>query len=251
MSDVQFFTASDGARLAWREMGEGCPLLLVHGYISDGPTNWITYGTAAKLAAAGYRCIMPDLRAHGSSGKPHEPSAYPPDILADDQIALLAHLGLTEFDICGYSLGARTSVRMLAQGCKPGRVVLGGMGYEGIVETGARGAHFRNILRNLGSHTKGSPEWFAEAFLKTTGGDALALDLLLDSFVDTPDAALAEIDVPVAVVCGADDRDNGSAAKLAEVLPRGEYLEIPGNHMSAVTKPEFGDAILTALQKGR
>lgn len=251
MSEVSHFPAPDGTRLAWREMGQGRPLLLIHGYISDGPTNWITYGTAAKLAAAGYRCIMPDLRAHGASDKPHEALAYPPDVLADDQFALIAHLNLTDFDLCGYSLGARTSVRMLARGCKPGRVVLGGMGYEGIINTGARSAHFHHILRNLGSHERGSPEWFAEAFLKTTGGDAKALDLLLDSFVDTPEAALADIDVPVAVVCGVDDSDNGSAAKLAEVLPHGEYLEIPGNHMSAVTRSEFGDAILSALQKGR
>lgn len=251
MSEAIFFTAVDGTRLAWRELGEGRPLLLIHGYISDGPTNWITYGTAAKLAAAGFRCIMPDLRAHGASDKPHEPAAYPPDVLADDQLALIDHLGLKDFDLAGYSLGARTTVRMLARGCRAGRAILAGMGFEGITDTAKRSAHFRNILRNLGSHEKGSPEWFAEAFLKTTGGDPVALDLILDTFVDTPAAVLATLDLPVPVICGADDRDNGSAQRLAEALPQGTYIEIPGNHMSAVTKPEFGEAIVAGLQKDR
>ena len=98
---TSFIKAADGTRLAWREMGTGRPLLLIHGYISDAVTNWITYGTAAQLAAAGYRCIMPDLRAHGASDKPHAASAYSQDVLADDQCALVDHLGLRDFDLAG------------------------------------------------------------------------------------------------------------------------------------------------------
>ena len=60
-SETQFFTAPDGTRLAWREMGAGRALLLLHGFVSDARTNWIAYGTAAQLVASGFRCIMPDL----------------------------------------------------------------------------------------------------------------------------------------------------------------------------------------------
>ena len=248
---TSFIKAADGTRLAWREMGTGRPLLLIHGYISDAVTNWITYGTAAQLAAAGYRCIMPDLRAHGASDKPHAASAYPQDVLADDQCALVDHLGLRDFDLAGYSLGARTAARMLAKGLRPDKAILSGMGLEGLTNTGHRRAHFRNILRNIGHHAKGSPEWMAEAFLKTTGGDPVALDMILDTFVDTPRVALAELDLPIGVVCGVDDQDNGSAAALAEMLQQGELISVPGNHMSAVTKPDFGQALVGYLQKGR
>lgn len=248
---VHFFDAPDGVRLAWREMGEGRPVLLIHGYISDGLTNWITYGTAAQLAAAGYRCIMPDLRAHGKSDKPHDPGHYRPDILADDQFALLDHLRLNDFDLIGYSLGARTSARMLARGASPRRTILSGMGLEGLTQTGNRGAFFRNMLRNTGKHAKGSREWMAEAFLKTTGGDPIALDLILDTFVDTTADVLESFQLPIGVVCGVEDQDNGSAARLAEVLTRGELIEIPGNHMSAVTKPEFGAALVSFLEGKR
>lgn len=253
--EIGYFSAQDGTRLAWREMGpetgDARPLLLIHGYISDATTNWITYGTAAQLADVGFRCIMPDLRAHGSSDKPHDPAAYPPDILADDQFALIRHLGLEDFDLAGYSLGARTAARMLARGARPGRAVLSGMGLDGLVQTGHRRDHFRHILRNIGKHPKGSPEWMAEAFVKTTGGDPIALDLILDTFVDTPREVLAGLDLPVGIVCGVDDDDNGSAAALAALLPQGELVAIPGNHMSAVTKPDFGRAFVEFLKKGR
>ncbi len=241
------FTARDGINLAVHEMGEGRPVLLIHGYFSDAHTNWIKYGHAKLLTEAGFRVIMPDLRAHGQSDKPHDPAHYPHDILADDQFALIEHLGLTDFDLGGYSLGGRTVGRMLARGCMPRRAIISGMGLDGMINTGSRKQHFRHILTHLGQHERGSAAWMAEAFLKTTGGDAVALNLLLDSFADTPEAVLGDLDPPVAVICGVDDDDNGSAAALAETLPHGRLMTIPGNHMSAVARPELGQAIADFL----
>jgi pimeloyl-ACP methyl ester carboxylesterase len=250
---IHHFTAPDGIRLAWREMGQGRPIILIHGFMSDAETNWMRYApTAATVAAAGYRVIMPDLRAHGDSERSHDPVAYPPDILADDQFALIDHLGLTDFDLGGYSLGGWTTAQMLARGCNPGRAIIAGMGLEGLIGRDDRATHFRHILTNLGSHPKGSPAWMAEAFLKTSGGDPVALTLLLDSFTNTPRDALAAIQIPVAVICGVDDQDNGSAKALTAILPDAVYYEIPGNHMSAVTKPELGAAMAAFLaQKSR
>ena len=236
------FKASDGIQLAVHEIGEGRPLFLIHGYFSDAATNWIKYGHAALLASAGFRVIMPDLRAHGQSDKPHDPASYSRDILADDQFALIEHLGLTDFDIGGYSLGGRTVARMLARGCSPKRAVISGMGLQGLTDTGQRAGHFRNVLENIGKHERGSPAFMAEAFLKTSGGDPVALLRVLDSFVDTPVDAISDFDLPIAVVCGEDDQDNGSAAALAKALPQGTLISVPGNHMSAVVKPELGQA---------
>jgi pimeloyl-ACP methyl ester carboxylesterase len=241
------FEAPDGTRLAWHELGEGRPVVLLHGLFSDAGTNWIKFGHAAEIAARGLRAIMPDLRAHGESAKPHDEGSYPPDVLAADGIALIDHLGLTDFDLGGYSLGARTAVRMVVLGAKPRRLVVSGMGLSGLLDTGARSDHFRNILTGLGTHEPGSPEWLAEAFLKTTGGDRDALLPLLDSFVDTSEAELRAMEVPTLVLQGADDHDNGEAEDLAALLPNARFVEIPGNHMSAVTKPDLGRAIADFL----
>jgi pimeloyl-ACP methyl ester carboxylesterase len=246
---VRYFASFDGQQIAYRETGpqDGRPLVLIHGFFSTAYVNWIRYGHAAKIAALGYRVIMPDLRGHGDSAKPHDPAAYPRDALADDGFALVAHLGLADYDLGGYSLGGRTTMRMLARGATPGRAIVAGMGLDGIVDTAGRGGHFRHILTHLGSFPRGSNEWMAEAFLKTTGGDPVALLQVLETFADTPRAEIAEIGVPTLVLAGVDDHDNGSAQALADVLPHGRHGTMPGNHMSAVTKAEFGEAIAAFL----
>lgn len=244
---VNRFASFDGVELAWTERGEGRPVLLLHGYFSDAETNWIRYGHADAIAACGRRVIMPDLRAHGRSARPHDAASYPPDVLARDGLALVDHLGLTDYDLGGYSLGGRTTVRMLALGARPARVVISGMGYEGLTDTGKRAAHFRRILTGLGSFERGSPEYMAEAFLKTTGGDPVALLRVLDTFVDTTPAEIAAIGQPTLVLNGADDEDNGSAQALAEALPQARLMTVPGNHMSVVTGRAFGTAIADFL----
>jgi len=243
----QYFKSRDGLDLAYHVMGEGRTVVLIHGYFSTATVNWIRYGHAAKIAARGYRLVMPDLRGHGDSAKPHDAAYYPHDVLADDGFALIEHLRLTDYDLGGYSLGARTTVRMLARGATPGRAILGGMGLEGIHHTEGRGGYFRNILTHLGQHKPGTAEWLAEAFMKTVGGDPVALLHVLDTFADTPRSAIAEIQTPTAVLCGVEDHDNGSAEELAAALPNAHYVALPGNHMSAVTKPELGTAIADFL----
>ena len=262
---IHHFRSRDGLELAYREMGTGRPLILIHGYFSTAMVNWVRYGHAAKIAARGYRVVMPDLRGHGDSAKPHDPSFYPRDVLADDGLALVEHLELTDYDLGGYSLGARTTVRMLAteaqrresheaptarrgtRGSTPKRAIVAGMGLEGILHTGGRGGHFRNILTNLGKHKPGSAEWLAEAFMKTVGGDPIALLHVLNTFEDTSREALARIEIPTLVLTGAEDDDNGSAQALAAALPKGHYVVVPGNHMSAVTKPDLGAAMADFL----
>jgi pimeloyl-ACP methyl ester carboxylesterase len=244
---LHHFRSRDGLELAYREMGTGRTLILIHGYFSTAMVNWVRYGHAAKIAAQGYRVVMPDLRGHGDSAKPHEASFYPRDVLADDGLALVEHLELTDYDLGGYSLGARTTVRMLARGATPNRALVAGMGLEGILNTGGRGSHFRDILTNLGKHKPGSAQWMAEAFMKTVGGDPVALLQVLNTFQDTPREALARIAIPTLVLTGAEDDDNGSAEALAAALPEGRYEVVPGNHMSAVTKPELGIAMAAFL----
>ncbi len=241
------FTASDGAELVWHELGEGRAVILLHGLFSSADMNWIRFGHAAEVASRGFRVIMPDLRAHGQSAAPHDDASYPPDILARDALELIAHLGLADYDLGGYSLGARTAARMAILGARPRRLVISGMGLRGMLETGRRSAHFRKVLTGMGTHPRGSDEWLAEAFLKTTGGDPKALLALLGSFVDSSEDELRAIAMPTLVLCGDEDRDNGPAGELAALLPDARFVEIPGNHMNAVTRPDLGCAIADFL----
>src|ERR1044072_5126 len=139
--------AADGAELAIHELGDeaGRPLVLLHGLMSSADVNWIKYGTAQRLADAGFRCIMPDLRGHGDSAAPTDASAYPRDILVRDNAGIIAALGLIDYDLCGYSLGARTSVKLVIDGAAPRRLIVSGMGLDGLIDWGKRRAHFIGV----------------------------------------------------------------------------------------------------------
>lgn len=243
----QTFTSFDSQPLVWHETGHGRPVVLLHGLFSDAQTNWIKFGTAATIAAAGFRVILPDLRGHGTSAKPHAAAAYPPDVLAMDVAALIAHLGLTDFDLGGYSLGSRTTVRCLIRGMAPRRVVLGGMGLAGLIEVNRRTAWFLSVIADPERFERGSPGWTAAQFMRTTDVDGEAVAHVLRSQVEGGADTLAAVTPPTLVVCGVDDADNGSAPDLAAALPAATYAEVPGTHMSSVTKPEFGAAIAAFL----
>lgn len=251
-AEPRFFTAPDGVRLAWHETGPSdgtAPrtVVLLHGLFSSSWMNWIKFGHADAIAARGFRVVMPDLRAHGDSDKPHDVRAYPPDVLARDAEALIGHLGLTDFDLGGYSLGGRTAVRMMIGGVRPRRAVVAGMGLQGLLDTGKRAAHFRHILDGLGSWPRNSPEWMVEAFLKTTHGDAVAMKALLGSFVDSTREEIAAVASETLVLQGDQDDDNGSGRALADLLPNATYQEVPGGHMSCVTRPELGTVVADFL----
>ncbi len=241
------FASFDGARIAWRELGDGPPVILLHGLFSHGEMNWLKFGHAQAVADAGFRVILPDFRAHGLSAAPHDAQAYPDDVLARDIEALVAHLDLAEFDLGGYSLGARTTVRLIARGMTPRRAVLGGMGLEGITHGLRRRDFFRDAIGNPGAHAPGSAAFYAVQFARATGTDLEAAAHLLGSFRDTPGGELEAFTMPTLVVCGVDDRDNGSAPALAAALPRATLVEIEGNHITAVSRPGLGAAVAAFL----
>jgi pimeloyl-ACP methyl ester carboxylesterase len=244
---TEFHTGHDGARLAVHRIGQGRPVLLLHGLFSSAEVNWVKYGHAGQLAAAGFEAIMPDLRAHGQSDAPHDPAAYPPDVLVKDAQALVEALGLSDYDLGGFSLGARTAVRSVLAGLTPRRLVLGGMGLEGLSGWARRSAHFIDVIDRFGTFKHGDPAFMTQAFMKTMKVDRVAARLLLGSVDDTPPEVLGRITMPTLVVCGSEDQDNGSAPRLVEALPDAVYVEVPGGHMSSVTQRQLGEAIADFL----
>jgi pimeloyl-ACP methyl ester carboxylesterase len=244
---THFWTASDGIELAYRELGEGRPVILLHGLFSDAFVNWIKFGHAERIAARGFRVIMPDLRAHGQSGKPHAAEFYPRGILARDLRELIERLELESFDLGGFSLGARTTVEGVGEGLRPRRAVLGGAGLEGLRHWQQRKTFFLEAIGLYDRVQRGDPHWLSIQFMKSQGVDRTAAAELLESFEDAFLQWLEEFQMPTLVVCGSEDDDNGSAEELANILPNALFEEVPGTHMSSVTKPQLGEAIADFL----
>jgi pimeloyl-ACP methyl ester carboxylesterase len=224
-------------------LGEGRAVVLLHGLFSDANMNWIRFGHAGRIAAQGFRVIMPDLRAHGLSGKPHGEEFYPKGILARDLRELVAHLQLTDFDLGGFSLGSRTTVEAVGEGMRPRKVVLGGAGLEGLRNWKRRKNFFIEAIEGFDTIERGDPHWLSIEFMKSQKVDRVASAQLLESFEDAFMSWLEKFTMPTLVVCGDQDDDNGSAEELADILPNAIFREVPGTHMSSVTKPELGEAI--------
>lgn len=243
------FHSFDGHSISYLEAGPqtGMCVLLVHGFVSDATINWAKGGTISTLAAAGFHVFAPDLRGHGQSAKPHDDGAYPDDVLALDQEALLDHAGMPRYHLVGYSLGAITAARMITRGAKPESLILSGMG-EGITRSDDRKDKFIQAL--TGQAPADDP--FAKmvtGFVKRTGGDALALAQVMRGRKAVSPEELAQWDLPCMVLHGAADNDNGSGDKLAAMIPQAQSVTIDGNHMDAIFKPEFAHAIADFLAR--
>jgi pimeloyl-ACP methyl ester carboxylesterase len=247
---LSHFESFDGTRLAIHRTGEGRPVVLLHGLFSSAHMNWIKWGHDQRLADAGSEAIMLDFRVHGESEAPVEASAYPQDVLVRDAAALVDHLGLApgEYDLVGFSLGARTALHAVAhEVLAPRRLAACGMGIEGLSEWQRRAAHFKRVIDEFDTIKPGSSLYVARTFLKSQGVDRKAARLLLDAPSSFDPARLADVSTPTAIICGDEDHDNGSAPALAAAMRDATYIEVPGSHLNSVTKPEFGEAIVGFL----
>lgn len=104
---------ADGTRLFARSVGEGPPVVFLHGGLAD---HHAALFHVAPLARA-HQLIAPDLRA---SGRSHHDGELSWDRLADDVAALLDHLGLSRAIVGGTSMGSAVALRVALR--HPGRV---------------------------------------------------------------------------------------------------------------------------------
>lgn len=242
------FQSFDGAKLSYRVEGEGWPVVMLHGFLANSRFNWIEPGISKAIADAGFQAILLDLRGHGHSEGSEDLSAYPPDVLARDGEALLSHLTLTDFDLVGYSLGARTAVRMLVRGARPRRCVLGGMGESGILGSAARVSYFRDAIENGESAKNPQAAKIIHAMIQRANLKPQTMLHVLGAQVETTPGELERIDTPILVASGRDDNDNGSAEELAKLLKHARAQRVPGNHLSAVQSPDLASAIVDFLR---
>ncbi|KRC52458.1 hypothetical protein ASE16_03685 [Leifsonia sp. Root227] len=234
-------------RIAYERHAGDDPVLLVHGFATTGALTWEATGWIRALAEAGRGAIVPDLRGHGGSSAPHEPSAYSPQLLAGDLLAVLDAEGLDRVDVVGYSMGSWVTLALV--GIEPERihrVVVGGIG---TVEQFARwgvDAVRSALLDGAESVPPESPlAPLLSSLRQAPGVDTTALAACVAGMAAHP-LPLAS-SVPTMLVVGDVDpvtegREEAAAALGAElvVLPR-------RNHVTTLSARAFKQAALPFL----
>src|SRR2546428_5222313 len=99
----------NGIELGYRVVGEGEPLILLHG----GFGSLDMFGPNVGLLAAGRQVIGVDLQSHGRSPATDRPMRF--ETMADDIEALIRSLGFERAAIMGFSLGGAVGLRTAIQ----------------------------------------------------------------------------------------------------------------------------------------
>ncbi|MEV0898772.1 alpha/beta fold hydrolase [Actinoplanes sp. NPDC049802] len=249
------FQATDGVEIyyqQWEQESALPPVLLHHGFIADGLTNWVLPGVVSALTAAGRHVITIDARGHGRSGKPHDPSFYGESRMAADVATLLDLLGVETVDVAGYSMGAVVSLILTTRDARVRRLVIGGVG-SAVVELGGvdtriiPAADFREAFETGDPATITSPAAAGfRSFVDAVGGDRTALAAQAAALHREP-IPLDTITVPTLVLAGRDDVLAGRPEILAKAIPDARLAVIDGDHLGAVRVPAFTGELLAFL----
>jgi pimeloyl-ACP methyl ester carboxylesterase len=124
----QYFD-SNGVKIHYIVVGEGEPVVLVHGFTASVPVQWGLPGIISKLSKD-YQVIALDNRGHGRSDKPHDSAQYGAEMV-NDVIRLLDHMKIKKAHVVGYSMGGFMTSYLLAT--HPDRLItatLGGAGWS-------------------------------------------------------------------------------------------------------------------------
>src|SRR5947207_1950204 len=101
--------AHDGVEISASEVGEGTPVVLLHGLTAT--RRYVVMGSRA-LERSGHRVIAYDARGHGQSSPAPDRGAYGYRELVTDLLAMLDGLGLSSAVLAGASMGAHTILRL-------------------------------------------------------------------------------------------------------------------------------------------
>ena len=231
-----------GVRVSYDVVGEGRPLVLLHGWCCD--RSWWTEPGYVDELRTDHRLINVDLRGHGASDKPHEPAAYTSDALTGDVFAVADAEGLDRFAIWGQSYGGW--IAWMTAAAAPERV-------PAIVSSGSWDPRpqpeeptepdvWDQAVRDGGtsalvdlfevedgdSFDREFPPWARPVTLRADPEALLAAHAPELWTEGIPDEDLRSFPVPALLIAGELEDQDDDAAKVAAMIPKGQSLRLPG-----------------------
>jgi pimeloyl-ACP methyl ester carboxylesterase len=220
------------AKIWYEVQGEGDPVIVLHGGLSDG-TAW---GLQLPALAERYRVFVPDRRGHGKSPDTDAPFHY--DDMAAETIAFLEQVVGGPAHLAGWSDGGIVSLLVSIE--RPDlvrRQVLIGANfhYEGLLpefDTGADPdgeaiAMIKAVYEGVAIDPSHWPDFYAKSLRMFQSEPTMGVD------------NLRGIRTPTLVLAGDDDCiSHQHTVELFEALPDGQLAIVPGtSHMLQLEKP--------------
>ncbi|HUZ13316.1 MAG TPA: alpha/beta fold hydrolase [Caulobacteraceae bacterium] len=250
-----------GARIAFDDIqpaaGAAGTVLLVHGFATSRAENWRRLGWYGAFERKGWRTVALDLRGHGESDKPHDPSAYAGAELLADIVGLMDHLELSRADLMGYSMGAHLSLQMaLLHGARVGNLIVGGVGGRMFEPPRSAEGGAMTMAQAMAAE---DPQTIQDAtmrgfrlFAEQQGEDRQALAAFTQDRAVAPAIrrdAFGAITAPTLVVAGARDEMAGDPQALADAIPGARSATLPAcDHFSAIPHALFKAAVFDFLE---
>lgn len=207
--------------------GGGAPLVLLHG---GGSTIEVTFGRILPIFARSRRVIAIEEQGHGRTSDRDAPVAF--ETSAEDVAALLAHLGIEQADVLGFSNGASVALQVAI---RHPRLVRKLVFASAMTKREGAWPQLWEFMKH--ADFSNMPEALKEAFLRVNP-DPAHLRAMHDkdaarmrSFEDVPDATLAAIATPTLIVVG--DRDvvrPEHAVELTRLIAGARLLVLPAGH---------------------
>jgi pimeloyl-ACP methyl ester carboxylesterase len=270
---------ANGIDIAYIAVGEGPPMVLLHGAFASTSTKWGGSGAAfvdhMTTLAEHFHVIAPDTR--GSGATVHPGGAATVDVLADDVVAMIEALGLDRPLIAGFSEGGATASVLALRHPGVVRALVNHAGFDYFDPDAFANQSLRPIFGGAPDATRADPDAAEQAFqqmgpdaartfatMKADYDDAQGdeywrryLEIFFERHVAGVDERvedLAALTVPTLILVG--DRDpfcTVEAACLAyRALPSGELAVVPntGHEITAATVGVTVDFLLRHVVDG-
>ena len=218
-----------GVTLHYEELGDGAPLLVIHGMASDAQ-RWSA--AVGELAAAGARAVAYDRRGYGASGAPEPYVATTVQEQSEDAAALVAALGLAPALLVGDGFGALVALELLVRrpGLARGAVLAEPPLYAYVPAATEALASERQALEE--ALRAGGPAAAVDAWLGDRGADAWMGDREADAAPGSHAGFFADY------------------AGLASWSPSRRELRAIGVPVAAVTGPRSAPHVVAAADAG-
>jgi len=239
-----FYTSFDNTKIYYEVKGEGYPVMLIHGFSGTGQ-GWKNCEVYNDLLNAGYKVIILDQRGNGQSDKPHTDEGYSNDAEAKDIMGLATFLKLKKYDAVGYSRGSIILSRVMVLDKRLHKAIMGGMGDAYTNPDWPRRVHAYKAL--MGDTTLHDVDDMVK-YIRSQHFDETALALQQKWQPSTSKKELAAIRIPVLIIRGTSDKENGSEIGLNKLIPRSSVSYVPGNHNTAIRNMEFSAAVTGFLK---